>query len=447
MVEKVNEANGVGDAHASELHAFSEEITDFFHAQTLSPEDHLANEEVCQAFSDILLRHWELDCIVTFMRAAADEPLAQRHEHVAPDLDATRVRAAAAAFAASVERASGERQVWLEDKGVEPKLRRAFGAANLRAGIGVPIYADAKLPVGVLVVMTKSDARLREAIDGVRLTARPIMIAMSNAQRVKAIGEQRQQIEQLVEKLKRSNGALKEANQELQSDSRYRSLFLARMSHELRTPLTSILGFAEILLDQEHLTDTQRRFCEKIQSSGLQLQTSVKQLVDLSRLEAGQTEVFLHEFSLRETLRESCAAVTPLARKRDVSIDCQFAADLPPIVSDEGKLRQIFYNFFAYAINRSQPQGRVVVRTEHRAPQGFVVTIRDEGETIKDLSIIFEPISVSEAESTTGTNLNDLGLSIARRLIDALGGVIRLSNEEPRGLRLDLDLPARPRKN
>ena len=100
----------------------------------------------------------------------------------------------------------------------------------------------------------------------------------------------------------------------------YRSLFLARMSHELRTPLTSILGFAEIMLDHETLTDAQRRFCEKIQASGLQLQTRLTQLVDLSRLEAGQAELFLHEFSLREVLRESCAAVARLAEKRDVEI-------------------------------------------------------------------------------------------------------------------------------
>ena len=72
------------------------------------------------------------------------------------------------------------------------------------------------------------------------------------------------------------------------------------MSHELRTPLTSILGFTEILLDQEELTDTQRRFCQKVQDSGFQLQASLNQLVDLSRIEAGQTEVFLQEFSLRE---------------------------------------------------------------------------------------------------------------------------------------------------
>src|SRR5947209_20053596 len=121
------------------------------------------------------------------------------------------------------------------------------------------------------------------------------------------------------------------------------------MSHELRTPLTSMLGFTEIMLDQEKLTDAQRRFCEKIQSAGLQLQTSLNQLVDLSRLEAGQTELFLHEFSLRETLRESCAAVARLAQKQEVTVDCTGAPALGGIVSDEGKLAEVLYNLFAFA--------------------------------------------------------------------------------------------------
>src|SRR3982750_4919088 len=99
-----------------------------------------------------------------------------------------------------------------------------------------------------------------------------------------------QRVELLIDELRKRTAELEEANRELRRVAQYRSLFLARMSHELRTPLTSILGFSEILLDHEKLTGSQRRFCEKIQSSGQQLQSSLNQLVDLSRLEAGQTE-------------------------------------------------------------------------------------------------------------------------------------------------------------
>src|SRR6476659_6609400 len=82
-------------------------------------------------------------------------------------------------------------------------------------------------------------------------------------------------VEHLIEELKRRTAELETANRELRRVSLYRSLFLGRMSHELRTPLTSILGFSEILLDHEQLTDTQRRFCQKVQDSGFQLQASL----------------------------------------------------------------------------------------------------------------------------------------------------------------------------
>src|SRR5213075_3169216 len=83
-----------------------------------------------------------------------------------------------------------------------------------------------------------------------------------------------ERVELLIDELRKRTAELEEANRELRRVSHYRSLFLARMSHELRTPLTSILGFSEILLDHEPLTETQRRYCQKVQDSGFQLQAS-----------------------------------------------------------------------------------------------------------------------------------------------------------------------------
>ena len=168
----------------------------------------------------------------------------------------------------------------------------------------------------------------------------------------------------LIEQLKQRTVALEEANRELRHVSHYRSLFLARMSHELRTPLTSIMGFTEILLDQEKLTEPQRRFCQKIQNSGMQLLTSLNQLVDLSRLEVGPAELFLQEFSLRETLREACAAVDRSAQKQEVSLEYDLAPELTTIVSDRGRLRQILYTFLAWAVSRSK--GRPVCQDIRR---------------------------------------------------------------------------------
>src|ERR1041384_8329955 len=141
------------------------------------------------------------------------------------------------------------------------------------------------------------DDRAHQRVEGEKM-------AISNGGAARAATEPNSREELLIAELRKRTAELEEANRELRRVSHYRSLFLARMSHELRTPLTSILGFSEILLDQEELSATQRRFCQKVQDSGFQLQASLNQLVDLSRLEAGQTEVFVQEFSLREALRE-----------------------------------------------------------------------------------------------------------------------------------------------
>jgi signal transduction histidine kinase len=269
------------------------------------------------------------------------------------------------------------------------------------------------------------------------------MIAVGNARRATALREQHERIAHLIAESEARRQELEEANRELRRVAQYRSLFLARMSHELRTPLTSILGFSEILIDHESLTSSQRRFCEKIQSSGQQLQASLNQLVDLSRLESGQTELFLHEFSLREALRDSGQAVARLAKKREVKIVCDAEADIQTIVSDEGKLRQVFYNFLAHAISRTPEHGAVHVSLEKISPTHFCVRIEDEGETVEDLTRIFEPINI-EAPTETASNMNELGLAIARRLIDVLGGHVELDSRPPRGLRVLIQLPIRP---
>jgi signal transduction histidine kinase len=250
-------------------------------------------------------------------------------------------------------------------------------------------------------------------------------------------------VEQLIDELRKRTAELEEANRELRRVSHYRSLFLARMSHELRTPLTSILGFSEILLDQEELTDTQRRFCQKVQDSGFQLQASLNQLVGLSRIEAGQTEVFLQEFSLRETLRESCAAAARMAQKQQVKIEYQVAPEITTIVSDQGKLRQVIFNFIAWAVSRS-PAGETVNVSITADDQSILsITVKDNGEPPKDTSGVFDP---EHGNSGHEPNINELGIIIGRKLLELMGGSVVLQNSTPRGLEATIKMPARPLK-
>lgn len=252
-----------------------------------------------------------------------------------------------------------------------------------------------------------------------------------------------ERVAHLIEQLKLRTVELEEANRELRHVSHYRSLFLARMSHELRTPLTSILGFTEIMLDQEKLTEAQQRFCQKIQNSGMQLLTSLNQLVDLSRLEVGPNELFLQEFSLPETLRETCAAVARLAQKRQVRIECIPAPEITTIVSDQGRLRQALYTFVAWAVSRSREGQCVNIYAELLDGPLLRVRIDDEGEPIKDMLRVFDPAETPRAGKT---DLNELGIIIGRRLLEVMKGTVTLENRESTGLRTLIELPAGPPK-
>lgn len=270
----------------------------------------------------------------------------------------------------------------------------------------------------------------------VEKTVRQTVIEADNAAREPVEDER---IAHLIEQLKQRKVELEAANRELQHVSRYRSLFLARMSHELRTPLTSILGFTEILLDQEKLTDAQRGFCQKIRNSGLQLLTSLNQLVDLSRLEVGPAELFLHEFSLRDTLREACSAVERIANKLEVKIECDLDPEITTIVSDQGRLRQVLYTFLAWAVSRSKEGQAVVAYAQFNNSNSLHIRIDDEGAPVTDFGRVFEP---DESAHAGRTDLNEMGIIIGRRLLELLKGTVSLENRPSGGLRTVLQIPA-----
>jgi signal transduction histidine kinase len=237
--------------------------------------------------------------------------------------------------------------------------------------------------------------------------------------------------------LQREKAALEEQVRKLQQVAEYRSAFLARLAHELRTPLTSILGFSEILLTHEALTDTQRGFCERIQNSAHQLQGSLSQLSDLSRLEAGQSELHLEAFSFEELLREICLGLARQAQKQNAELHCQVSDALPMVISDRGKLRQAVYNFLAYAITRSP--GLPVIVSVEKDPAGFLLKIEDEGESPDDCTAFVELDS-----SNRRAGSSEIGLAIARQNLDLLCASLSFQNRESCGLQVVIQLPNAP---
>ncbi|MGA9995030.1 MAG: histidine kinase dimerization/phospho-acceptor domain-containing protein, partial [Pyrinomonadaceae bacterium] len=239
------------DEQRAELHSLSAEIVDLLYTQTFSPGEIATPREACAAFSEILLRHWQLCCINIYLRGD-DGSLQESAIYTDKHLDEEKAREVGRLLVENVEREGRELSCLEQTDGPEQTKpwQSALKEAGLEACVGVPIHVRGSL-VAVLVVITAKAERLRAALSGIRFVAAPIIIAVGNARRTQALNEQRQHIELLVEELKQHGSALEQANQELRRVSLYRSLFLARMSHELRTPLTAILGFTEILIDQE----------------------------------------------------------------------------------------------------------------------------------------------------------------------------------------------------
>jgi signal transduction histidine kinase len=223
---------------------------------------------------------------------------------------------------------------------------------------------------------------------------------------------------------------------ELQQTTKYRSLFLARLAHELRTPLTSILGFSEILLSQEKITDAQRGFCERIQSSAHQLTSSLNQLSDLARLEAGQTKLSEEKIAFGETLRDVLPALARSAEKKRVRLRSEAADDLPIVISDRARVRLVIYNLLAHAIFRS-PEGAVVMAEAKAAPDGVAISITDAGGPIAD------PARIGILEADDNSSTGELGLSIARQTVEVLGGSLTASNGDGQ-VQLTFKLPLRP---
>jgi len=237
--------------------------------------------------------------------------------------------------------------------------------------------------------------------------------------------------------LARENTAPTCENTEAARADRYRAVFLSRLAHELRTPLTAILGFAEILLNQEQLTEAQRNFCERIQNSAQQLRQGLNQLSELSRMDAGRREIHAEEFSLQDLLPQSCAAISRTMQRQKSELSWFAAPDLPMIVSDRGMLRQVIESFLDFMTNRNS-EGAVVKASAEKNARGFVIKLEDDGELLIDPGSV-GVLDLIEQQCTTNF---DLGLVIARHHIDLLGGTLSIKNRQPRGLDIVLEFPS-----
>ncbi len=243
--------------------------------------------------------------------------------------------------------------------------------------------------------------------------------------------------------LDRKVDELAQANMALYESNRLKSDFLARMSHELRTPLISILGFSDVLMSSQPLSEKQQRWARNIQSSGERLLNLINDILDLAKIEAGKMQVRIEEFSVQDVCEGLLNMFRSLAEKKNVDLRSHVSPDIPAIRQDMVKLQQILSNLLSNAIKFTPEGGRVVLKVELDMGQ-VVLTVLDTGVGIalEEQELVFEKFRQSGNPLTREHAGTGLGLSIVRELCKLLGGEIRLHSELGRGSTFTVRLPA-----
>ena len=243
--------------------------------------------------------------------------------------------------------------------------------------------------------------------------------------------------------LNRMNDELRRLYGELEMASRHKSEFLANMSHELRTPLTAIIGFSQVLRQRLFgaINAKQEEYLDDILSSGNHLLSLINDVLDLSKVEAGQVELEVAAFSLREALERGAATLGVRAVENGVGLAVELAPDVDIVDGDERRIRQVLFNLLSNAVKFTPSGGHVTVACA-RVDGEVQVAIADTGPGIaaEDHERIFEEFQQTDVavDHREGTGL---GLALSRRLVELHGGRIWVESEPGQGSRFVFTLP------
>jgi len=235
------------------------------------------------------------------------------------------------------------------------------------------------------------------------------------------------------------------ANERLDEASRHKSQFLANMSHELRTPLNGILGLTEMILDKIYgeVPEKIRSALEDVEASGRHLLGLINDVLDLSKIEAGQMTLALHEYSMREVVQAVSTAMQPLAAAKNLPLKVTIPPDLPPGKGDQRRIAQVLMNLVGNAIKFAET-GEVLVEVGN-ADGSFLLSVSDTGPGIApaDQERIFEEFQQGDGSSSRSKGGTGLGLTIAKRIIEMHGGRIWVESKMGMGSTFTFTLPVR----
>ncbi len=255
--------------------------------------------------------------------------------------------------------------------------------------------------------------------------------------------ELRQINQEMEKRILERTAELEKAMQKAQAADRLKSAFLATMSHELRTPLNSIIGFTGILLQglAGPLNEEQQKQLGMVQSSARHLLSLINDVLDISKIEAGQLALSITSFELRPSIEKVVKMISPMAEKKGLDLRVEMDNNLGTISTDQRRLEQVILNLLNNAIKFTE-KGHVILSCRGE-DNDYVISVSDTGigippEEVENVFKPFHQIDTRLARKYEGTGL---GLSICKRLVEKMGGSIGVESQVGRGSIFTIRIP------